>query len=306
MNAISKWLMALALLVGPAVASAALMPVNGGALINDPDANLTWVADANLLQTLATQSGNAAALVTAIINASGGVIYDTPNTLDTPPASGTYNLSSADFNTTTGQMDWWAAKAFVKYLNTIAYQGYTNWRLPTTVDSSSSYANGNSAPSQSSEMAQLFEVELGGNYTVAGLSPFTNVVLVGNPFYFSGTEYSLSPSTVWTFWLGSSSQTNFDKNNLEHALVVRSGLVTPLSLLTALPPEVAGIGPEGLEDKATAALNHINAACTSLANFVTQAQTQDGKKLTPQQATEFISNAGAIELALGCNSPPPD
>jgi len=47
MNAILKWLTALALLSGPVVANADLIPVNGGALVNDTTDNLTWVSDAN-------------------------------------------------------------------------------------------------------------------------------------------------------------------------------------------------------------------------------------------------------------------
>src|SRR5437868_607090 len=62
MNRTLKGFLALALLSGTAVADAALTPVGNG-LIDDPDANMTWVADANLFQTQAAQSGNAAAFV---------------------------------------------------------------------------------------------------------------------------------------------------------------------------------------------------------------------------------------------------
>ena len=41
-----KWLTALAFLSGPLVANAQLLAVDGGALLNDPTAKLTWVGTA--------------------------------------------------------------------------------------------------------------------------------------------------------------------------------------------------------------------------------------------------------------------
>lgn len=74
-------------------------------------------------------------LINSIISASGGVIHDTPNPYD---PSGTYTLSSNDFNTTNGTMTWWGAMAWVNYLNARNYGGSTQWALPTIVDNSSS------------------------------------------------------------------------------------------------------------------------------------------------------------------------
>lgn len=159
MNTVSKWLTAFALLSGPMVANASLIAADGGLLVDDPEANLTWVADANLVATQAAASGNSEAFIQTIINDSGGVIHDTPNAYDTPAGSGVYNLSAGDLNVRTGAMSWFGAQAWVHYLNVTKYQGYSDWRLPTTVDNSASY---NSPPPQSSsEMAHLFYGELG-------------------------------------------------------------------------------------------------------------------------------------------------
>src|ERR1700687_1209536 len=101
MNTISKWLTAFALLSGPMVANASLIAADGGLLVDDPEANLTWVADANLVATQAAASGNSEAFIQTIINDSGGVIHDTPNGYDTTAGSGVYNLSAGDLNVRT-------------------------------------------------------------------------------------------------------------------------------------------------------------------------------------------------------------
>jgi Protein of unknown function (DUF1566) len=202
-NTITKWLVAVALLSGPVVANAALIAVDGGLLVNDPDANLTWVSDANLMATQVDASGNAAAFVETIIIDSGGTITS---------AQGTHTLSINDFvttnglNTSKGQMTWYGAQAWVHYLNVTNYQGYSNWRLPRTVDNNSSiigFGGGSGNPTTSSEMGHLFYGELGqvlqqsittthnGNYAL-----FNNVQ---NFAYWSGTEYGPNLGAAWTY-----------------------------------------------------------------------------------------------------------
>src|SRR5260370_38611822 len=98
MNAITKLLMAMALLAGPVVANAALTSVDGGLGVYDSTNNVTWVSDAELFYTQLQAAGNGTAqttLINTIISASGVVIRDTPNPYD---PSGTYTLSSNDFN----------------------------------------------------------------------------------------------------------------------------------------------------------------------------------------------------------------
>ena len=75
----------------------------GNGLINDSDANITWVADANLFRTQVAQSGNAAAFVTTIINDYGRPFF-------LPNSTITYSLTAADFDTNSGAMMVWSKR----------------------------------------------------------------------------------------------------------------------------------------------------------------------------------------------------
>jgi len=184
---------------------ASLVSTAGGLGVYDTVNNVTWTSDGNLFATqAASYSGGSSAYVAAIIAASGGVISDTPNTLN---PTGTYTLSAVDFDTTLGWLDWWGAKAWVNYLNATGYAGSKNWALPTTVDCACSSgwpdgSPGNPDPS-SSQLAQLFYDGLG---QVAGqaissthsssYALFTNLQ---DNAYWSGTEYSSSADQAWLF-----------------------------------------------------------------------------------------------------------
>ena len=89
-------------------AEASLVARAGGMVYDDVN-NITWASDANLFQTQAASNPN---LVSEIITANGGVIHDTPNLYDTVPNSGTYTLTTADFNTSSGTMTWCGAQAW--------------------------------------------------------------------------------------------------------------------------------------------------------------------------------------------------
>jgi hypothetical protein len=233
MSTIFKWTMALALLSGAVAANAQLVPVNGGALVNDPTDKLTWLQDANFFATQVAESGNPTEFVQAIISISGGVIYDTPNALDTPANSGRHMLTKNDFyhdGSIDGHLTWFGAQAWVNYLNVTDYQGYSNWRLPTTVDNNSSvgYPNGAShnPPVTSSELAELFYGQLG---QVAGqpiqkthnsrYALFRNVGVS----YWSGTEVADASSSAWIFVDSEGSQLKTAKDSYIEALAVRSG-----------------------------------------------------------------------------------
>ena len=70
--------------------------------------------------------------------ANDPVIHDIPNGYDNS-GSGIYKLSSAiDFGSG-GRVDWWGAQAYVSFLNSIDYAGSSQWVVPTTPDSESSY-----------------------------------------------------------------------------------------------------------------------------------------------------------------------
>jgi hypothetical protein len=307
-NTTTKWLTAVALLRGPLVANAALIAVDGGLLVDDPDANLTWVADANLMATQIDASGNAAAFVEAIINDSGGTITS---------SQGSHVLSSDDFITTAGlksskgQMTWYGAQAWVHYLNVTNYQGYSNWRLPSTVDNNSSiigFGGGSGNPTTSSEMGHLFYGELGQvlqqSITTTHNGSYALFKDVQDFAYWSGTEYGPNLGSAWTYYANSGFQGNSNKANLEYAMAVRDGQVAPLA---ALLTEVTGVGPgSSLVDKVALAETYyavpdIQATCAVLTGFINEVQAQAGKKINPQLDAKLITDAQAIEAAIGCN-----
>ncbi len=114
-------------LLTAAVPAFASLTNEGNGTVYDPQTGLTWTQDANLFYTQANNAADPANFVQQIINANGGVVHDTPNTND---PTGTYTLTSADFDTTTGDVTWWGAQAWVGYLNSITYAGINNWELP--------------------------------------------------------------------------------------------------------------------------------------------------------------------------------
>ena len=125
-------------------AQASLVARTGG-MVYDTVNNITWAADANLFQTQAASNAN---LVSEIIAANGGVIHDTPNAYD----NGTYTLTTADFDTTTGRMTWWGAQAWA---NNLTLGGVTGWSLPSTLEGGYGYNF------TSSQMGDLFYNQLG-------------------------------------------------------------------------------------------------------------------------------------------------
>lgn len=137
-------------LIRPELSMAALID-NGNGLIYDETNNLTWLSDANLFLTMAKIDPE---LVPKIIAANNGVVREYPNSYD--GYTGTYNLIASEFNTTTGQLNWMSAKAWVGYLNSISYKGSTDWRLPSATPAS--FGSG----IVTSELGELFYGELGG------------------------------------------------------------------------------------------------------------------------------------------------
>jgi len=174
--------------------------VNGQNVVYDSGNNTTWTQDANLLGTMEaseiSKNGNDTSLINNIINASGGVIHDTPNVADSPVNSGTHPLTGADFGTG-GLVDWWGAQAFAHYLNAQHYAGISQWALPTSPDQNFGYNITNS------QFGELYYNELqataypAANYGIFGNAAGTDTSGSVGPFinahtwaYWSGTEYA--------------------------------------------------------------------------------------------------------------------
>lgn len=121
MNTASRFAASLVLVLSASTSHAALVDVGNG-LINHPAANLTWVADADLFRTMAAADAN---LVSKIVTAwTDGPVP----TLDSTAT--THTVVAADFNATTGKMNWYGARAWANYLRVSHYKGYSDWRLP--------------------------------------------------------------------------------------------------------------------------------------------------------------------------------
>src|SRR5450755_3629262 len=87
---------------GATPAGAALITSNGGATVDDTTQGITWLANANL-----------AAIMPLGVTPCGGAV-------------------TSDCVNKSGTMDYAAAVQWVFDLNSSAYQGHTNWQLPTT------------------------------------------------------------------------------------------------------------------------------------------------------------------------------
>ncbi|PPD35744.1 MAG: hypothetical protein CTY19_01485 [Methylomonas sp.] len=246
---------AAALTMAATSAQAALsVPAGNSLVVNSSGMNLAWTRDANLFLTQANSySGGAAAFVTTVINTSGGTISDLPNSLDTPANSGSYNLSASDFNTSTGNMNFWGAKAWVNYLNSISYAGETDWRLPNVTPVNGSSFNHNVSFNgttdrgfnvnilnpTASELAYLFSNELGNlsAFNISGVAQAGSGLVNSGPFenfqnggYWTGTEFQF-PTTTTDFqhaWLfsnanGAQGTSPKDDNSRFYAIAVRDG-----------------------------------------------------------------------------------
>ena len=202
------------------VSSQASLVARDGGMVYDTVNNITWAADANLFKTQAASNSN---LVKDIIAGNGGVIHDTPNTFD----NGTYTLTTADFNTGTGQMTWWGAQAWA---NNLTLGGYTDWSLPSTPVEASGFNV------TSSQMGDLF-------YNQLGVSAFNSIATSTNPnyilftnvqsyVYWSGSEYARNPDYAWLFNTNFGYQGNHDddKGGQLYAWAVRPGDVAASSV----------------------------------------------------------------------------
>ncbi|MGD0959274.1 MAG: DUF1566 domain-containing protein [Methylomonas sp.] len=168
-------------------AQAQLSSIDNGLGVYDSALNATWTSDANLLGTMENTNGYNT-MVQDIIKASP-VVHDTPNSYDNG-GSGIYNLSASDFHSG-GTVDWWAAQAFVNYLNSTDYGNSTHWALPTS-DAVVGYND------TGSQLGELFYNELGGTSgnAIPSSNHFTNEQDLG---YWSGTEYASGSSDAWYF-----------------------------------------------------------------------------------------------------------
>ena len=157
----------------------------------------------------------------------------------------------------TGFMNWYTAQSWIGAMNTADYLGYSDWRLPATLQPDASCGNQLSGVSfgfncTGSEMGHLFYNELGGAAGSsiaathnANYSLFSNIQTND---YWSGTEYAPNngpAGPAWNFDFHVGYQLAVYKTHYFYALAVRPGQVS------AAVPEPAtawlvGVGLLGL------------------------------------------------------------
>jgi hypothetical protein len=186
-----KNLLVLALLASVAVTGTAQASLfdRGDGLIYDTDLNATWLANANLA------------------------------------ASNTFGVAGIGAD---GRMTWDTANSWIAGMDTANYLGYSDWRLPTTPNLTSSIGTNQT----SSELGHMFYSELGGASGVSIIdSHNSDYALFSNVnsslVYWSGTEYVGDPaSRAWFFTAFIGYQNNNLKTTPFYAWAVRSGDVS--------------------------------------------------------------------------------
>jgi hypothetical protein len=306
MNTRTQWASAATLILSAASAHAALIAVDEGKIVDNTVNNTMWIADGDLFATLATASGDPAAFVQTVIKASGGVIYDTPNDSDTPAYSGKYSLTAEDlpYGSGLGLMDWYGAKAFIIYLNSIKYLGYADWRLPRTADSTVGFptlvgkGSGDSSPA-AGELAELFYTELGGvsnsQYYPTTLNASAKLFHNLSDGYHYGTEsLGFKVDGAWVFNSGYvAAEPKVTQKGYYATMVVRTGQASSKELITSVQGDVV-TGADPL----AAAMADLHLTCIDLTKFVHDSSTSGGT--TSDAALKL--DVRAIAAAIGCTN----
>jgi len=225
-------------------ANAALTAVtatDGAPLVYDSLNNATWTANTNLFGSQYSES-----TVSTIIADAAGLA-----------SLKGYTLTSNDFSSS-GQMTWYGALAWVNYLNLTNYGGSSHWSLPRSVTGQdiAGYPDGiGSDPSPStSQMATLFYLELGQvagvtitttNNGAGGYDLFSNMQGAGYSIYWGRTPdpYVGVPDYPWSWNTDGGTQYGTYAGFQSWAMAVNPGQVDSAPSVT---PAVTGtLGTNG-------------------------------------------------------------
>ncbi len=156
-----------------------------------------------------------------LIDRGGGMIYDT--ILNITWLSDWRYAWTSGFDPD-GQMDWMTAN---NWANNLVYGGYSDWRLPTSLNADGS-GPCDGFNCTGSEMGHMFYENWGATAdnsfssgtNAANLALFSNVQ---SYVYWSGTDYAPNAIYVWTFLTGNGYQRAGDDADALYAVAVRDG-----------------------------------------------------------------------------------
>ena len=223
------------LLAGLGISGAAQATLinNGGGLIYDNVANVSWASDANTFSTMAsTISNSLSSLPLSNQMLANKVIAAVPTVTD---SLGTIHAVGKTDVPGSGLFTWVGAMAWVKYLSDIDYKGHNNWMLPTTYDQTCSGYN-----CTNSMLGELFYTGIGGtagqSITTshnASFSLFTNIT---DTVYWSGTESTArGPGFAWVFVSNTGLQGIGNENSIFNAWAVLPGNAVAAGGPTTVP-----------------------------------------------------------------------
>jgi hypothetical protein len=164
-----------------------------------------------------------------LIDRGSGLIYDTVLDITWVQDANLCVTLGNCVSSITGAMTWDDANAWATNL---IYQGFDDWRLPTTTQPDPTCSNQLSVggfPDQGfgsnctgSEMGDMYYNNLGGtagDNLISNQGLFTSV----GSHYWSGTEFAPNPVAAWFFVFGDGGQTGVNKDVAFFAWAVRDG-----------------------------------------------------------------------------------
>lgn len=265
----------------------------------------------------------------SLIDRGGGLIYDTE--LGVTWLKDANYAKTSDYDSD-GLMTWSEASAWAAGLT---YGGYTDWRLPTTLQPDPSCSGQfNIGPPYGtvsagfgctgSEMGHLFYQDLGGN-------PGSSVLSSGDPdlslfqniqdAYWSGTAFAPVTDHFWSFFFNNGYQVGNDERNQFYAWAVRDGDVATVPEPATIALLMAGLGLMGVIARRRGAPDRLRFQMHSWPPFLDKTLHQRGRRslpakwilhrleisrltqITSRSLSRSVSSAFTVSfLLLGCAS----